>query len=213
VILASILHLIRRHRTGNWRVPPCRTPPRWVPSCRAPARRRRRRPRTSGLRVATPPPQYWPMEPSPPRVPEQSLSGPPLLPFGVPYIPRSQVDLGRLTGPPEGATPFTVARLVRAPTIEQVRGSPAVEPLTRGTVGLSITDRTAIPYHRLDPPSPTREETNPNPNSLGSGSPLRISPLGNRIIHQVIQLPTLTCTQPVGGHSGAFSDARVRFHN
>jgi hypothetical protein len=28
--------------------------------------------------------------------------------FGVPYTPRSQVDLGRLAGPSEGITPFTV---------------------------------------------------------------------------------------------------------
>jgi hypothetical protein len=145
-ILASILHLIRRDLTGNRRVPP------------------RRRPHRSRQRAATPPPQYRPMEPSPPRVPEQTLPGPPLPPFGVPYTPRSQVDLGWLVGPPEGATPFTVAGLVRSPATEEGRGLPAVEPLTRGTTDFSITDRPATPYHRSDPPSPTPEEANPNPN-------------------------------------------------
>jgi hypothetical protein len=43
--------------------------------------------------------------------------------------PRSQVDLGWLTEPLEGITPFTVARLVRTPTTEeQEKGSPAMEP-------------------------------------------------------------------------------------
>jgi hypothetical protein len=65
--------------------------------------------------------QYRLMEPSPLRVPEQSLPEPPMLPFGTPYIPRTQVDLGRLARPPEGTTPFTVAGLVRAPTREQRR--------------------------------------------------------------------------------------------
>jgi hypothetical protein len=80
-----------------------------------------------------------------PRVPEQTLPGPPRAPFGVPYTTRSQVDLRRLARPPEGATPFTVVGLVRAPTIEQGRGSPAMEPLTRSTTDLSITDRLATP--------------------------------------------------------------------
>jgi hypothetical protein len=193
-ILASILHLIRRELARNRRVPPRRAPPRWVHPCQALARWRHRRPRRSGPRAATPPPQYRPMKPSPPRVPEQSLPGPPLPPFGVPYTPRSQVDLGWLVGPLEGATPFTVAALVRAPTTEEGRGSLAVETLTRGTTDLLITDQPATPYHRPDPLSPTPEEANPNPNGAGSGSPPRISPLGNRIIHQVIQLPISTRT-------------------
>jgi hypothetical protein len=148
------------------------------------------------------------MEPSPPRVPEQTLPEPPLPPFGVPHTPRLQVDHGRLDGPPEGVIPSTVARLVRAPTTEEGWGSSAVDPLTRGTTDLSITNRPATPYHKPDPPSPTAEQGNPNPNGLGSGSPPRLSPLGNHIIHQVIRLPTSTHTQPVAGHPGAFTDAR-----
>jgi hypothetical protein len=119
-----------------------------------------------------------------------------------------QVDLGRLARPQEGITLFTVVGLVRTPTTEEKRkGSPVVEPLTRGTMDLSITDRPATPYHRPDPPSPTPEEANPNPNGLGSGSPLRLSPLGNRVIHQVIRLPTSTRTQLVAGHLGSITDA------
>jgi hypothetical protein len=160
--------------------------------------------------VVTPPPQYRPMEPSPPRSPRQSLPGPPLPPFGTPYIPRMQVDLGQLAGPEEVITPFTVVGLVRTPTTEEERrGSPTVEPLTRGTVDLLITDRPATPYHRPDPPSPTPEEPNPNPNVLGSDSPPRLSPLGNHIIHQVIRLPTSTRTQPTASHPGAATDARL----
>jgi hypothetical protein len=63
-------------------------------------------------------------------------------------------------------------------------------PLTRGTTDLSISDRPATPFHRPDPPSPTQDEANPNPNGLGFGSPLRISPLGNQVIRRVIRLPT-----------------------
>jgi hypothetical protein len=114
------------------------------------------------------------MEPSPPRSP-----GPSLPPFGAPYTPRSQVDLGRLVGPPEGITPFMVAGLVRTPaTKEQERGSPMGEPLTRGMTYLTISDRLATPYYRADLPSPTSDMTNPNSNGLGFGSPPRISPLG-----------------------------------
>jgi hypothetical protein len=166
MILASILHLIWRDLIKNRRVPPHGAPPR-----RAPARRRRRYPCRSEPRVAMLSPQYRSMEPSPPRVPERTLPGPPLPPFCVPYTPRSQVDLGRLAGPPEGATPFTVARQVRASAIEDGRGSSEVEPLTRSMIDLSITDRPATPYYRPDPPSPTPEEANPNPNGSGSGSP------------------------------------------
>jgi hypothetical protein len=72
------------------------------------------------------------MEPSPPRAPEQSLPGPSLPPFGVPYIPRSQVDLGRLAGPPEGATPFTVA----AP-----RRTHATKEEGRGVIGGGAPDK------------------------------------------------------------------------
>jgi hypothetical protein len=86
------------------------------------------------------------------------------------------------------------------------KGSLAVEPLTRGTADLSITDRSATPYHRVDPPSPTPDEANPNPNGSGFDSPPRLSPLGNRIICWVIRLPTSTRTRPVAGHSGAFTD-------
>jgi hypothetical protein len=138
---------------------------------RAPTHRRRHRLRRSGPRAATPPPQYWLMEPSLSRVSEQSLSEPSLPPFDTPYIPRTQVDLERLVGPPEGTTLFTVAGLVRAPAREQRLGSPAVEPLTMSTTDLMITDRPATPYHRLDPLSPPPEEANPNPNGSRSRSP------------------------------------------
>jgi hypothetical protein len=215
-ILASILHLIQRDLAGN-RI----APPHWVPPRRDPAHQQRRHPRKSGPRAVTLPPQYRPMEPSPPRVLEQTLPGPPLPTFGVPYTPRSQVDLGRLVRPPEGTTSFTVAGLVRAPTTDEGRGSPVMEPLTGGTVDLSITDRPATPYHRPNPPSPTPKEENPNPNGLGSGSPPRLSPLGNHIICRVIRLPTSTRTQPSAGDPGAFTGAhppnntvqRVWFHH
>jgi hypothetical protein len=168
-------------------------PLRWAPPFRAPAHQRRQRPCRSGPRAMTLPPQYRPMEPSPPRSPGPSLPRPPLPPFGVPYTPMSQVDLGWLAGPPEGITPFTVAVLIRTPaTEEQERGSPAVEPLTRGMTDLMIGDRPATPYHREDPPSPTLDTANPNPNELGFGSPPQISPLGIRVIHRVIRLPTST---------------------
>jgi hypothetical protein len=65
---------------------------------------------------------------------------------------------------------------VRAPAIEeQERGSSALEPLTRGTTDLMISDQPATPYHRADPPSPTPDGASPNPNELGSGSPSRLS--------------------------------------
>jgi hypothetical protein len=124
------------------------------------------------------------MEPSPPR-----SSGMSLPPFGVPYNPRTQVDLGRLAGPPEGITPFMVTGQRRTPTTEEERGSLALEPLTRGTTDLMISDRPATPHPRADPPSPTSDMTNPNPNGSGSGSPPRLSLLGNQVICRVIRLP------------------------
>jgi hypothetical protein len=165
-------------------------------------------PRRSGPRAATLPPQYRPMEPSSSRVPEQTLPKPPLPPFGVPYTPRSQVNLRRLAGPPEGATPFTVAGLVSAPATEEGRGSLAVEPLTRGIIYLLITNRPATPLPQTGSTVPNTEEANPIPNRLGSGSPSRLSPLGNRIIRRVIRLSTSTHTQLAAGHPGAFTDAR-----
>jgi hypothetical protein len=130
VILASILHLIRQDLSGDGRVAPRRAPLRWAPPHQAPARRRHRRPRWSGLRATTPSPHYRPMKPSPPRSLETSLPEPP---FDAPYTPRTQVNLRRLAGPPEGITPFTVVGLVTTPaTGEQERGSPAMKPLTRG---------------------------------------------------------------------------------
>jgi hypothetical protein len=141
--------------------------------------------------VMTPPPQYWLMEPSPPRSHEPSVLGPPLPPVDVPYTLWSQVNLGRLAGPPEGITPFTVAGPRRTPaTEEEERGLPAVEPLIRGMADLTISDRPTTPYHRADPPSPTPDTANPNPNGLSNGSPPWISPLGKR----VIRLPTSTQT-------------------
>jgi hypothetical protein len=86
-------------------------------------------------------PQYRQMDPSPPRSP-----GPPLPPFGVPYNPRTQVNLGWLAGPPEGITPSTVARPKRTPETEEERGSPVVEPPTRGTTDLTINDRLGTPH-------------------------------------------------------------------
>jgi hypothetical protein len=118
-ILASILHLIWRDLTGNGRVPSRRAPLCWSPPRWAPTSRWRRCPCRSGPRVMTPPPQYRPMEPSPPRAPGPSLSRPLLPPFNVPYTPRSQVDLGQLTGPPEGITPFTVSAPRSKPTTEE----------------------------------------------------------------------------------------------
>jgi hypothetical protein len=138
----------------------------------------------------TPPPQYHPMEPSPPRSPRPSLS-----PFGVPYHPRSQVDLGQLAGPLEGITPFMMPGPRRTPTSEEEeREAPTVEPVTQGMIDLTISHWPATPYHRADPPSPTPNTANPNPNGLGSDSLPQISPLGNRVIRQVIQLPTSTRT-------------------
>jgi hypothetical protein len=128
--------------------------------------RRCHRPRSSGSRMVTSPPQYRFMKPSPPRVPEQSL--PSHCCHRLAY-PASQ-DLGRLVGPPEGASPFTMAAPRRTPGTEEGRGSLAVERLTRGTTDLSIIDRPTTSYHRVDPPSLTSEEANPNPNGLGSGS-------------------------------------------
>jgi hypothetical protein len=54
-----------------------------------------------------------------------------------------------------------------------------VEPLTRGTTNLTISDGPTTPFHRPDLASPTPDEANPNPNGLGSSSPLWMSPLGN----------------------------------
>jgi hypothetical protein len=144
-ILASILHLIRRDLTENQRAALRRAPPHWVPPCRALARRWHRCPHRSGPRVTTPPPQYQTMEPSPPRAPEQSLPRPPLPLFGVPYTPRSQVDLRWLARPPEGVTIFMVATPRRTlATEEEEMGSPAVEPLTRGTTDLTISDQLTL---------------------------------------------------------------------
>jgi hypothetical protein len=73
-----------------------------------------------------------------------------------------------------------VAILVRTPAIEeQEKGLPTVEPLTSGMTDLTTSDRPTMPYHRVDPSSPTPDLANPNPNGLGSSSPPRISPLGN----------------------------------
>jgi hypothetical protein len=90
---------------------------------------------------------------------------------------------------------------------EEERGQLVVEPLPWGTVDLMISDLPGTPYHRADPPSPTLDTANPNSNRLGSGSSPRISPLGNRIICRVIQLPTSTWTQPAIGHPGTIIDA------
>jgi hypothetical protein len=93
-ILVAILHLIWQDLTGN---PPC-----GAPLCQAPSRRRtpHRAPR-----VLTTTPSYRLMELSPPRSSMSSLT-----PFGTPYTPNmGSIDLGRLTGPLEGITPFTAA--------------------------------------------------------------------------------------------------------
>jgi hypothetical protein len=202
-ILASILHLIRRGLAGNMRAPP-----RWVPPRRVPAHRCHRRQRRTGPRAVTSPLAVWPMETSPPTSLRPLLLGPPLPPFNVPCNPRSQVDLGRLVGPPKGITPFMVARPRRAPA-EEERGQPAVEPLIRGTTDLTISDRPATPYHRADLPSPTPDTANPNSNGLGSGLLPQISLLGNRVIRRVIRLPTSTRTQLVVIHQSTVTDARL----
>jgi hypothetical protein len=133
-------------------------------------------------RAVPPPPQYQSMEPSLPRSP-----GPPLPPFGVPYNPRTQVYLGQLVGSPESITLFMVPGLSRNPATEEETGSPVVEPLTRGTANLSISDRPATTHPRVDPPLPTPNTTNPNPNESGSDSPPRFSPLDNWVIRRVIR--------------------------
>jgi hypothetical protein len=133
VILASILHLIRQYLTWNRRAPPCWAPPRWAPAHQDPRRICRSKPR-----AVTPPPSYRPMEPSPPTPNGPPLSGPPLPP--LPYNPRTQVNLGRLAKSPEGITSFMVAGPRRTPATEEERGSPAVEPLTRGMTDLMSSD-------------------------------------------------------------------------
>jgi hypothetical protein len=135
VILASIHHLIRRDLVGNRGAPP-----RWAPLSRALARRRHRRIRRSGLRTVIPPPSYWPMESSPPR---STIL--PLPPFGMPYNPRTSVDLRHLVGLPEGITPFMATGPRSALAKEGERGSPAVESLIRGMTDLTITDRLGTP--------------------------------------------------------------------
>jgi hypothetical protein len=62
-ILASILHLIRRDLTGKGSS--MLAPPRRAPTCQWHRRTHRSRPR-----AGTPPPQYRPMELSPPRATE-----------------------------------------------------------------------------------------------------------------------------------------------
>jgi hypothetical protein len=111
------------------------------------------------------------MEPSPPR-----STGPPLPPFGVPYNPRSQVNLGQLAGPPKGITPFTVVGPRRTPATEEERGQPMVEPLIQGTTDLTISDRPTTPYHRADQPSPTPNTANPKPNGSSFGYPPQPGP-------------------------------------
>jgi hypothetical protein len=65
---------------------------------------------------------------------------PPLLPFEMPYNPRTSVELRRLVGQLGGITPFMMAGSRSALATEEERGSPAVEPLTRGTTDLMISD-------------------------------------------------------------------------
>jgi hypothetical protein len=169
-ILASILHLIRRDLAEDGRFAPRRAPLRWALLHRAPAHRRHRCPCRSGPRAMTPPPHIdlWNLH-------HQDHSGRHCHHLAHP-TPQEHKFLGQLAEPPEGITP--VARLVRTPAIEeQERGSPMVQPLTRGTTDLMINDRTATAYHRADPPSLTPDSTNPNSNGLESDSPSRISPL------------------------------------
>jgi hypothetical protein len=95
VIFASILYLIRQDLTGNRHR---RAPPR-----QAHAHRRLHHICRSEPRAVNTTPLYQSMESSPPR-----SSKLPLPPFGIPYTPSTTVDLGRLTRPPKGITPFTV---------------------------------------------------------------------------------------------------------
>jgi hypothetical protein len=80
---------------------------------------------------------------------------------------------------------FRGGRTKKNPCNQKRKGSPGVEPLTRGMTDLTISHRPATPFHRLDPPSPTSDEANPNPSGLGSDSSSRISPLGNWVIRRV----------------------------
>jgi hypothetical protein len=141
------------------------------------------------------------MEPSPPRSPRPPLPGPPLPPFDVNYNPRTQVHCW-----PGHRRASLCSRWQRTPATKEEREQPAVEPLIQGMTDLTISDQPATTYHRADPPSPTPDMANPNPNMSGSSSLPRISPLGNRVIHRVIQLPTSTRTQPTVGHPGAVTD-------
>jgi hypothetical protein len=80
-----------------------------------------------------------------------------LPPFGIPYTPFTTVDLGCLTGTPEGITLFTMVGSRRetsgmsqqeafiVPTIEGERGSPAVDPLVWRMTNLTISDRPGTP--------------------------------------------------------------------
>jgi hypothetical protein len=55
-----------------------------------------------------------------------------------------------------------------------------------GTADLTISDWLATPYHRVDPPSPTLDMANPNPNRSGSASQPQISLVDNQVIHDPI---------------------------
>jgi hypothetical protein len=176
----------------------------------APPRRHRRRIYQRTARAVTTTPSYWLMEPSLPR-----SSMPPLPPFGTPYTPNKSVDLERLTRPPEGITPFTVARsswwtsgmrqeqeASGVPAIDNKGGSPVVDLLVWCTTNLMISDRLGTPTTREDPPSPTSVDRNPKPNRSSSGSlSSRLSPTPWKLGHLPDDPVTLLDPDPTGRRS------------
>jgi hypothetical protein len=166
----------------------------------------------------------------------------PMLPFGTPYTPNmGSVDLDRLTGTSEGITLFMVIgsswwnlgmsqdkEATGAPAMTSGRGSPVVDQLVRRTTNLMINGRMESPtgQHKYPGPptalpSPTPIAGNPNGSNFSSSSTPTLSPLGNRAIHRVIQLPSSSShSQPVVCHPRDVTDARpldsmvrrVRFH-
>jgi hypothetical protein len=133
---------------------------------------------------------------------------PPHLAFFAPTA-RSD-DLGRFYGRTVGVNPLLAS--CGAGTSQERASTP---PQGGAIIDLNIS--------ATAPPSPTTVTTDPNPNRsrlrLPSpnpnrhGSPSRLSPLGNRIIHRVIRLPSSpTRSRPATTPPGS-SDRRlpVRF--
>jgi hypothetical protein len=128
---------------------------------------------TSAIVVMTTTYRLMEQSPSPQRVPEHFK-----------LVARSD-DLGRFYGQTEGVTPFSEAD---GSGTSQTRAS---EPPKGGTIinlNISAVAHPSLTLETIDPnPNGLRIRSprqNPNPN----GSPLRVSPLGNRVIHWVIWL-------------------------